>query len=70
MRFAAKKFSIESVSEFVKTVKKGAWAFFYDLKSAFHHISIIEKHRKFLGIAIVENGVERIFRFKQMPLTS
>ena len=53
--------------EFVKTVKKGSWAFFYDLKSAFHHIAIIEKHRKFLGLAIVENGVERIFRFKQMP---
>ena len=40
MRFAAKKFSIESVSEFVKTVKKGPWAFFYDLKSAFHFVCL------------------------------
>ena len=63
----AKKFRIESVSEFMRVVKQGSWAFFYDLKSAYHHVAIIEKHRKFLGLSVKINGKERYFRFTAMP---
>ena len=44
----AQRFRIESVQDFVKVVNQGDWAIFYDLKSAFHHISVVEKHRKYL----------------------
>ena len=63
----AKKFKIESISDFMKVVRKGAWVVFYDLKSAFHHVEVIPKHRRFLGLTIKEKGVDRFFRFKAMP---
>ena len=63
----AKKFKIESIADFTKVVRKGAWVVFYDLKSAFHHIPVIPKHRRFLGLTIKEEGLDRYFRFKAMP---
>ena len=63
----AKKFKIESVTDFVKVVKQGAWCWYYDLKSAFHHLSVIEKHRKYLGFEVVIEGETRLFRFIAMP---
>jgi len=63
----AKKFTIESVREFTKTVNKGSWCWYYDLKSAFHHIRVIKKHRKFLGFKATVDGTERVFIFKAMP---
>ena len=63
----AKKFKIESISDFMKVVRKGAWVVYYDLKSAFHHVEVIPKHRRFLGLTIKEKGVDRFFRFKAMP---
>ena len=63
----AKKFRIESIQDFIKTVKQGSWCWYYDLKSAFHHISIIQKHRKFLGFRVVIDGKARVFRFVAMP---
>ena len=63
----AQKFRIESVQEFVKVVNQGDWVVYYDLKSAFHHISVVEKHRKYLGFCIMVEGSERFYRFKQMP---
>ena len=63
----AKRFKIESVSEFVKVVKQGAWCWLYDLKSAFHHVNVIEKHRKYLGFEVVIDGEAKLFRFRAMP---
>ena len=63
----AKKFKVESVEEFIRTVKQGSWCWYYDLKSAFHHISIIEKHRKYLGFEVTIDGQSKVFRFKAMP---
>ena len=63
----AKRFRIESITEFTKVVKKGAWAVFYDLKSAFHHVEVIVKHRRFLGFSIRVDGEVRYFRYNQMP---
>ena len=39
----------------------------YDLKSAFHHISIMEKQREFLGLELVLDGEAKLIRFKAMP---
>ena len=50
----AKKFIIKSVSKFTKTIKQGSWCWCYDLKSAFHHIRVIEKHRTFLGFGVTD----------------
>ena len=63
----AKKFKIESIREFAKVVRKGAWVVYYDLKSAFHHIEVISKHRRFLGFSITEDGKAKFYQFKQMP---
>ena len=63
----AKKFTIESVKDFTKTVKKGSWCWYYDLKSAFHHITVRDKHRKFLGFKATVDGTVKIFIFKAMP---
>ena len=63
----AKKFRIESVSDFMKTVKQVCWVWFYDLKSAFHHIQVVEKHRKYLGLSVILEGRESFFRFTSMP---
>ena len=63
----AKRFRIESVQDFIKAVKQGSWCWFYDLKSAFHHISIIQKHRKYLGFRVVIDGRVRVFQFVAMP---
>ena len=37
------------------------------MKSAFHHIPVMEKHRKFLGYEVAMEGEARLFRFKAMP---
>ena len=63
----AQRFRIESVQDFVKVVNQGDWAIFYDLKSAFHHISVVEKHRKYLGFCVKVEGKEHFYRFRQMP---
>ena len=63
----AKKFRIESIQDFIKTVNQGSWCWYYDLKSGFHHISIIQKHRKFLGFRVVIDGKARVIRFVAMP---
>ena len=63
----AKRFRIESITEFAKVVKKGAWVVYYDLKSAFHHVEIIVKHRRFLGFSVTVDGEVKYFQFKQMP---
>ena len=64
---SAKKFRIESVTDFQKSVKKGSWMFSFDLKSAFHHLLMNKAHRKFLGFQIRIKGVERVFCFEAMP---
>ena len=48
-------------------MNQGDWVVYYDLKSAFHHISVVEKHRKYLGFCIMVEGKESFFRFRQMP---
>ena len=63
----AKKFRIESVSEFSKAVKKGSWLFSFDLKSAYHHVVIHKNHRKFLGFSLEFHGKVRTFQFVGMP---
>ena len=63
----AKRFKIESITEFVKVVRKGAWVVYYDLKSAFHHVEVISKHRRFLGFSIIVDGKAKFYQFKQMP---
>ena len=63
----AKKLRVESVSDLTKVVKQGAWVWYYDLKSAFHHIPVMEKHRKFLGFEVTMEGEAKLFRFKAMP---
>ena len=50
-----------------KLKDKSSWCWYYDLKSAFHHISIIQKHRKVLGFRVVIGGEARVFRFVAMP---
>jgi hypothetical protein len=55
--------------EFAKVVRKGAWVVYYDLKSAFHHIEVISKHRRFLGFSITVDGKAKFYQFKQMPTT-
>ena len=63
----AKKFRIESISDFMKAVKQGSWAFYYDLRSAFHHVRVNIKHRKYLGLCIKVEGQDRYYRFVGMP---
>ena len=63
----AKKFTIESVKQFTKTVRRGSWCWYYDLKSAFHHITVRVGHRKYLGFKATVDGKEKIFRFRAMP---
>ena len=63
----ANKFRIESVMEFQKSVKEGSWCYYFDLKSAFHHVNIIDKHRKYLGLKVFLDGKERVFQFRAMP---
>ena len=50
-----------------KLKDKSSWCWYYYLKSAFHHISIIQKHRKVLGFRVVIGGEARVFRFVAMP---
>ena len=37
------------------------------MKSAFHHLSVIEKHRMYLGFEVVIEGETRLFRLNGMP---
>ena len=39
---------------------------FYDLKSVFHHVEVIVKHRRFLGFSIMVDGEVKYFRYNQM----
>jgi hypothetical protein len=63
----AKKFRIESIADFTKSVKQGSWAWYYDLCNAFHHILVIPKNRKFLGLTARVEGHDTYFRFRAMP---
>ena len=64
---ATKSFRIESITDFLKEVKQGAWVWFYDLKSAYHHLQIVPKHRKYLGFSTTIDNQVRYFRFVAMP---
>ncbi|KAL5013264.1 hypothetical protein ScPMuIL_007534 [Solemya velum] len=47
--------------------QKGDYLFSYDLKSAYHHITIAEIHRTFLGFAYDFQGITRFFVFTVLP---
>ena len=41
--------------------------FKFDLKSAYHHIDILDDHQTFLGFSWVVNGVRKFFAFTVLP---
>ena len=47
--------------------KTGDWAITFDLKSAYHHIEIMEEHRTFLGFAWADKGTRRYYVFNVLP---
>lgn len=48
-------------------VKLNAYMFDFDMKSGYHHISIVEFQQTFLGFAWPYNGKQRYFVFKVLP---
>ena len=47
--------------------EKGDYVFTYDLKSAYHHISIFSEHRTYLGFSWDFEGLTRYFVFNVLP---
>ena len=62
-----KAFKIESIQDFLKEVKQGAWVWYYDLCSAYHRVTVVQKHSKYLGFSTIIDNKARYFRFVGMP---
>ncbi|KAK3108944.1 hypothetical protein FSP39_019460 [Pinctada imbricata] len=63
------KFRLEDASVARYLFEIGDYAFTFDLKSAYHHISIFEAHRKYLGFAWTFQGESKVryFVFNVLP---
>ena len=49
----------------------GMFVFSFDLRSAYHHIDICDKHRKFLSFKWTSSdGVTKFYEFKVLPFGS
>ena len=45
----------------------GDFLFTFDLRSAYHHISIFAEHRQYLGFSSTINGKQRFYTFNVLP---
>lgn len=72
---------LSALNSFISTPRfrledvNSAWEFFslnryackFDFRSGYHHISVSEHHKKFLGFSWRENEKERFFEYQVMP---
>ena len=61
------KFRLEDGSVARHIFNQGHWLFAFDLKSAYHHISIHEGHRQYLGFSWVFEGQTKYFVCNVLP---
>ena len=55
------KFKYEDGNVARELLQKGDFIFSYDLKSAYHHITIFSEHQQYLGFSWRFDGVENYF---------
>ena len=48
-------------------MEENSFLFTYDLKGAYHHISIFSEHRRYLGFSFTENGDNAYYVFNSLP---
>ena len=48
-------------------LRKGGYAFKFDLKSGYHHVDICPEHVTYLGFSWEDKGVPSFYMFKQLP---
>ena len=61
------KFKYEDGNGARELLQKGDFIFSYDLKSAYHHLTFIREHQKYLGFSWRFDGVEKCFVFTVLP---
>ena len=61
------KFRYEDACTAKEMLKIGDFMFTFDLKSAYHHIEIYNKHRQYLGFSWEENGNISYFVYNVLP---
>ena len=57
------KFKYEDVSVVRQLFKTGDFTFVFDLKSAYHHISLFPSHMTYCGFSWTENGMTKYYMF-------
>lgn len=60
--FKKQHFKMDTFSKVLNIVRQGDWAISLDLKDAYLHIPLFQKHRKFLGFSIQE----KVYQFKTL----
>ena len=61
------KFKYEDVSFVRQLLKKGDFAFVFDLKSAYHHVTLCQSHMTYCGFSWTENGKTKYYMFCVIP---
>ena len=61
------KFKYEDVSVARQLFEKGTYLFAWDLRSAYHHISVWGPHRAYLGCCVEEDQVTQYYVFCALP---
>ena len=63
-----RKFRCEDISVAIEIFSKGCYLFKFDLKSGYHHVEFLPKHRKYLAFSwVFGDGVVRYFQFTVLP---
>ena len=61
------KFKYEDVSVVRQLFKTGDFTFVFDLKSAYHHISLFPSHMTYCGFSWTEKGMTKYYMFCVLP---
>jgi len=64
---ASFKFKLEDLKTVLEVYKQGDFVVTFDLKSGYHHITIAENHRKYLGFSCLVNGQAKTYEFCVLP---
>lgn len=61
------KIKFEDIRVAEAIFEENSFLFTYDLKGAYHHISIFSEHRRYLGFSFTENGDNAYYVFNSLP---
>ena len=67
MFLAENHFAFEDLRIVPTLFSRGDFMFTFDLKDGYHHISIAERHRRYLGFAWQFHGETKFFHFAALP---